>query len=74
MEDIKRIFAVSRVTKEREKGMKVKQVEMMRTEMHLSHIKAMEDVNTKRRLRFRDREDHLYQPACHAQNARGCRC
>ena len=26
---------------------KVKQLEMMRTEMHLSHIKAMEDIKTK---------------------------
>jgi len=26
---------------------KVKQLEMMRTEMHLSHIKAMEDCKTK---------------------------
>jgi len=26
---------------------KVKQLEMMRTEMHLSHIKAIEDIRTK---------------------------
>ena len=26
---------------------KVKQMEMMRTEMHLSHIRAMEDIKTK---------------------------
>jgi len=37
---------------------KVKQLEMMRTEMHLSHIKAIEDVKTKltpeQRKKFRE--------------------
>jgi Spy/CpxP family protein refolding chaperone len=37
---------------------KVKQLEMMRTEMHLSHIKAMEDIKTKltpeQRKKFRE--------------------